>query len=111
MASDQHVTSKIILQTLLELQRQGSTASLEQLEQLEPDLACFVMERLGEVHRRLLNLGGKPKASQRLYHQIEELILVCIQAQRLSHYQLWQDQQVQGPLDKLDSPSDEQLHP
>ena len=50
MPSDQQVTSRMILQTLQELARQGATPALEHLEQVEPDLASYLMETLSSIY-------------------------------------------------------------
>jgi hypothetical protein len=101
MASDQQVNAKTILQTLLEVERQGGQ-TMERLEQVEPDLACFVMERLGDIHHKLLALRGRPKATQAVYHRIELLVLVSINALRTSHYELWRSMQAESPLAQID---------
>jgi hypothetical protein len=102
MPYDQQVTSRIILQSLLELKRQGSTQALEHLEQVEPDLACYVMESLTDLHHILLAFGASAKRSKRLYRQVELLVLVCITALRKGHYELWR--QTQAPPDDPDEP-------
>jgi hypothetical protein len=105
MSSDQQVTSRIILQSLLELKRQGTTtAPLEHLEQVEPDLACYVMETLSDLHHQLLALGAPAKRTRRIYSQVELFVLVCITALRKGHYELWR--QTQGPPDDPDDPAE-----
>ena len=46
MASDQQVYAKIILESLLQLKRQGSQRVMEDIEKLEPDLANYLIENL-----------------------------------------------------------------
>jgi hypothetical protein len=105
MSSDQQVTSRIILKSLLELQRQGTTTPpLEHLEQVEPDLACYVMETLSDLHHQLLALGAAAKRTRRIYRQVELFVLVCITALRNGHYELWR--QTQGPPDDSDNPAE-----
>jgi len=89
MASDQQVTSKMILQTLQELTRTGTTPILEQLEQVEPDLASYLMETLTTIYHQILGLGGSAKKSQKVYRQVQNLALVCIVALRKGHFELW----------------------
>jgi hypothetical protein len=92
MASDQQVHSRTILQTLLELQRQGITPAMSHLEKVEPDLASFVMESFSDLHEKLLSLGGSFKKTQRVQRAVELLTVVCIVALRQSHYELWESQ-------------------
>ena len=89
MASDQQVTSKMILQTLQELTRTGTTPVLEQLEQVEPDLASYLMETMTTIYHQIIELGGSSKKSQKVYRQVQSLALVCIIALRKGHYELW----------------------
>ncbi len=89
MPSDQTVTSKVVLACVLEIQRLGTGPALEHLEQVEPDLANYLMETLGTIHQRLTTLNGPTRSTQRVYRQVEVLIVVCITALRRSHYELW----------------------
>jgi hypothetical protein len=101
MASDRLVHARMVLQAQLELKRRGTDACMLQLEQLEPDLAEHVMESLSLVHQRLLDLGGPPKKTRRLYLQIQSLVLVSIGSLRKAHLALWETQM--GPqLGRLD---------
>jgi hypothetical protein len=89
MCSDQQVSSRIILQTIVELKRQGATAALAHLEQVEPDLAEYVMESLTDVHYQILALGATTRRSRRVYRRVESLVLISIAALRKGHYELW----------------------
>jgi len=93
MASDQQVDAKLVLQSLMELQRQGADSVLCHLESTEPDLAEYVLEQLTEVHRRLLDLGGDPRKARRLHRRIQSLVLVPLMALRKGHYRLWHESQ------------------
>ena len=84
MADHPHVTARTVLDAVLEIKRLGSTRALEQLEEAEPELASYVMEALSDVHRQVLALGGCAKASQRVYLDIQALVLTCITAMRHS---------------------------
>jgi hypothetical protein len=96
MASDQQVDAKLVLQSLMELQRQGPDSVLRHLESTEPDLAEYVLEQLTEVHRRLLDLGGDPRKARRLHRRIQALVLVPLMALRKGHYRLWHESQGGG---------------
>ena len=102
MASDQQLNATIILQVLLEVERQGPIRTVELLDEVEPDLAGFVTERLSDIYHCLLSLRGKPKATQKAYRRIQLLVAVVISALRQSHYELWRSLQGNGPLAQLD---------
>jgi hypothetical protein len=104
MASDQQVDSKLVLQALMELKRQGVDKTMSRLEALEPDLIEVVLEELTEIHRQLLDLGGPPKKSRLLYRRIQSLVLLSITALQKAHYRLWQTE-MGGRLEELDSTS------
>lgn len=99
MASDQQVSARSVLDAVMELRRRGARQALEELEQVEPDLASYLMESLSDVHRQLLALGGPAKASRRLYRDIQSLTLVCITALRKGHYELWRQSDAGSNLD------------
>ncbi len=101
MASDQQVHSRTILQTMLELQRQGITPAMSHLEKVEPDLASFVMESYSDLYQKLLALGGSHKKTQRVQKAIELLTMVCIVSLRKSHFELWEAQMGER-LEQLD---------
>lgn len=89
MASDQQVTAKTVLDAELALRRSGAKKALEELEQVEPDLTNYLLESLSDLHRKLLDLGGPAKASQRMFLDVQHLTLVCITALRRGHFELW----------------------
>ncbi|MGB0766266.1 MAG: hypothetical protein ACPGYV_00995 [Phycisphaeraceae bacterium] len=95
MATDQQVSARAILRAESELRRVGHRQTMTQLEQVEPDLSGHLWEELSDIHRRLLSLGGSPKASQRCYRRIQRLMLVAILALRHGHHELWRD--LHGP--------------
>ena len=76
--SEQPVSSSTILQAVLEVQRRGNAAVLEQLEHEEPKLAEFLMESLSMIHQHILALGGPARRSHVAYRQVESLTLVCV---------------------------------
>ena len=92
MASDRLVHARMVLQAQLELKRRGTDSAMLQFEQLEPDLAEYVMESLSLVHQRLAELGGPPKRTRRLYLQVQQLVLVSIGSLRKAHLVLWENQ-------------------
>ncbi len=101
MASDQQVHSRTILQSLLELQRQGITPAMSHLEKVEPDLASFLMESYSDIYQKLMALSGSPKKTQRVQKAIELLTMVCIVSLRKSHFELWEAQMGER-LEQLD---------
>ena len=102
MSSDQQVTAKIVVQALLEFERRGVTATLQNLEGVEPDLSEFVLERMTDIHHEILALGGPPKASRRAYRRVQTLVLVTIAALRRSHFELWRQDATGTRLDQID---------
>ena len=103
MATDQQVSARAVLDAVMELRRRGSRQALQELEQVEPDLASYLMESLSDVHQKLLALGGPAKASRRLYDDMQSLALVCIAALRKGHYELWRQSDAGAKLDPPDS--------
>ena len=95
MASDQQVSARAILRAEAELRRVGQRKTMDQLEQVEPDLMGHLWEELSDIDRRLLALGGPPKDSHRCYRRIQRLMLVTILALRHGHHELWRD--LHGP--------------
>ena len=81
----------MVLQSLLELQRQGTDKVMTHLEQTEPDLAEYLMEGLSQVHQKLLDAGASHRQAQRLYYRVETLTLVCILSLRKAQQQLWEE--------------------
>ena len=109
MASDQLVHARLVLQAQMQLNRRGIDSAMRHLEQTEPDLAEYVMESLGLLHQRLLDLGGSAKKTRRLYLQVQTLVLVSIDSLGKAHLALWESQM--GPmLGQLD-PSQESPDP
>jgi len=104
VASDQQVNSRSVLRAISEVRREGTKRVLEHLEQVEPDLASHLMEELSLIHRDLLHTGAKPIRVRRLQRQIESLVLVCVTALRVAHYELWRQQAEGTPLADLDTP-------
>ena len=85
MTSPTPVSSSTVLRAVLEVQRRGNAAVLEELEGVEPKLGEFLMESLSMVHQHILSLGGPAKRSRCAYRQIESLTLVCILTLRHHH--------------------------
>ena len=88
-SGDRQVSARSILRAQAELRRVGTDQAMQRLEQAEADLAEYLMEGLSEVYQRLLALGGPPKRTQRAYRLVQSLLLVCVEALRQSHYELW----------------------
>jgi hypothetical protein len=90
MTRDQQVSAQAVLRAVLRLRRQGSGRAMAELEQVEPDLASYVMEELSLVHRDLLALAGPPKRTTRLQKRVELLAMTCVTALREAHLELWE---------------------
>ena len=58
MASDRTVSSKDVLDALMQLRRRGDDPVLRELEKQEPELTEFLLEEVTPIHQDLLNLGG-----------------------------------------------------
>lgn len=106
MTGDQTVSAQAILRAELMLRRKGLPQILTELEQVEPDLASYAFESLSDVHQQLLHLGGNAKRSRRLFDQIQNLVVTCIESLREGHYQLWQNGQQLPDGPAGDEPSD-----
>ena len=94
--SDGMVHPRTVLESVLRLQRDGTHAAMEHLEQTEPDLANYLFETLTTLYHELVALHGGPARTRRVYRQVELMTLVCIQSLRQSHYELW-SQQMENP--------------
>jgi hypothetical protein len=101
MPSDQQVGARHVLQSLMKLKRQGLNRAMAELEQLEPDLAGYLMEELSLVQQKLLELGAPAGRTRWLVRRVESTALVCVLALREAHYDLWR-RDVHGPLARLD---------
>src|SRR5689334_18503638 len=102
MASDQQVGSQIILKSLMEMKRVSAWRLIEQLERVEPDLTEYMLESLSAYHQRLLEVGVSHKQTRRLYHDVQNMLVVCVTALRNAYYQLWRENAVGTPLASLD---------
>ena len=102
-SQDRQVSSKHVLQSLMRLKRQGTQRALEELEQVEPDLAEFLMEELSLVHRKLLELAGPPRRTRWLARRVESLALVLVGSLRQAHYEMWKDTAEGTALESLDA--------
>jgi hypothetical protein len=101
MATDQHVSARMVLEAQLDLERRGAGAFMQHLEKTEPELANFVLETLSLIYSKLSNLGGPPQKTKRAFRSVQTLLLVSIEALRRGHLQLWEKQM--GPaLRQLD---------
>lgn len=100
MTTDRGVTSRMILQSMAQLERRGRQIVLEELEQVEPELVEFLLENLSRIYQRLLETGAKPKRVQRLNRRIETLVLTVVLAIRTAHLELWR-KDMGGHLDDL----------
>jgi hypothetical protein len=102
MASDQVITAKIILDSLMDIQHRGLDRALEDLEQTEPDLLAYLLENLTTIHHKILAAGVRAKAALRIHRQTELLAMVCITAVGKAHRRLWEGAVPEHPHDPLD---------
>lgn len=107
MASDQLVSAKDILAALAELRRRGHDPLLQDLEKREPDLAEFLMEEMSNIHRKVEQVGLKPRFVRRLSRQIEAMALVLLTSLHNAHLRLWTEDAADSPLATLDPPTQE----
>jgi hypothetical protein len=109
MATDQHVSERMVLEAQLELERRGAGAFMRHLEKTEPELANFVLETLSLIYTKLSNLGGPPQKTKRAFRSVQTLLLVSIESLRRAHRELWEKQM--GPaLAELDPESGSDPH-
>lgn len=80
MSTEKHISARTVLDAVLAIKRIGIKRALEQLEDAEPELASYMMESMSTVHQQLLALGGRAKPTQRVFREIESIILVCIKS-------------------------------
>ena len=59
MASDQLITAKHILDSLMDVQHRSLDRALEDLEQTEPDLLAYLLENLTTIQKDLVVLMGE----------------------------------------------------
>jgi hypothetical protein len=105
MATDEHVSARMILEAQLELERRGAGAFMRHLEKTEPELANFVLETLSLIYQRLSNLGGPSQKTRKAFGQVQTLLIVSIGSLRRAHLELWEKQM--GPaLAQLDPDSE-----
>ena len=95
--SDQTVTSKLVLQAQLELQRLGTTKAMSLLESTEPDLTEFALETTTNLYHDILSTGASGKQARRIHENILTLVLVSVTALRKAHAALWQDDADESP--------------
>ena len=92
MATDQVVSSKDVLQALMELRRVGGRWSLEELERQEPDLTEFMLEELSALHALLLESGAAARHVRRASRRAEATAVVLVSALRQAHRRLWREE-------------------
>ena len=78
------ITARDVLHALSEVRRRGPWPLFQQLEQIEPELAEFVLEEISAIHHTLLKTGARPGVVRRLQRQVQSLILVSLLAIRPS---------------------------
>jgi len=100
--SDGIVRPRTVLDCVLQLQHHGTMPAKQRLEETEPDLAEYLLESLTAVYHGLFNLHAPPVKTRKVYRQIEIMTLVCIEALRRSHAELWQ-QRIDDPTNTVDA--------
>jgi hypothetical protein len=88
MPSDKLITSQMILDAVLQLQREGPSPTLTFLESTEPELLNYLCESLSQFHGQLDRQCSSGKSAQRLLRQAEQIVLVALLAQRRGYLQL-----------------------
>ena len=104
--SDGILRPRTVLDCVLHLQHHGTTLAMQQLEQTEPELANYLLETLTAIHQNLGNLHAPAAKTRTVYRQVEVMTLVCIDALRRSHAELWQQQIEGSPGPVVSDPSD-----
>jgi hypothetical protein len=89
MPSDKLITGKMILDAVLQLQREGSSPTLSHLEATEPELLNYLCESLSQLHGQLDRISSSGRKAQNLFRQIEHIILIALLAQRRGYQQLF----------------------
>jgi hypothetical protein len=85
--NDAVVSARIVIRSLRQLKLLGRTRSLKLLEHREPDLAEYVLEELSAIHGKLVALGGPVRDTQRVYLQMQSLVLLTIECLRRGNQQ------------------------
>ena len=102
MSTDQIVQTTDVRDALDLLQRHGRGRVLQQLVEIEPDLAEHVLEELCRLDRGLLKADLDAKQARQLYEQSEALVLVSLLALRRGLVRLWHDQFAGHRLAQID---------
>ena len=71
--ADGIVHPRTVLDCVLHLQHHGTTPAQRQLEQMEPDLADYLLETLTAIHHCLFNLHAPAAKTRKVYRQVEVL--------------------------------------
>lgn len=102
MTADATVTSKLVLESVNELERRTPDQVLRTLERTEPELLNYVLERLSALHGRLIALGGPPKRTARALRHAQATILVCNGAMRAAHLAEWRQAFLGTAVEQMD---------
>lgn len=84
MLRRQSIAAKNVLQSDLFVRGLGVRRALSQLEQMEPDLAEYVMETSTRLYEDLGRVCGSPRRAKLLHRRAIRLALTCIHAVRRS---------------------------
>jgi hypothetical protein len=103
MASDAHVTAKIVLEALRDVERRGCTRAMQELEAAEPDLAEHMIEGLTAIYHRLSRHCDRAEQARSIYRLTRRVLLVSVVALRRAHYELWRERAEGTPLAELDA--------
>jgi hypothetical protein len=102
VTQDQVVCARDVLRAVSQVRRLGTNASIQQLEQTEPDLTEFLLEELSAVHQLVLALGGRPRLERRVVRRVESMALVLVTSLRAAQLRLWEDRVAGTALAHLD---------
>src|SRR4051812_12827848 len=91
MPSDQTVTARDVLRALADVRRRGTGPALAEFEQLEPDLAEFLIEEVTAIHHDVAAIGARARRVRALTERVETLAVVLVRSLRQAHLRLWED--------------------
>jgi hypothetical protein len=80
----------------------GGAEALGEFGQAEPALASFIGESLAAVAGKLSLSGAPTEVVQGSHEEVLGVLLTCVQALRLGHYELWKDTSTGTRLAQLD---------
>jgi hypothetical protein len=104
MPSDQTVTARDVLRALADVRRRGTRSALAEFEQLEPDLAEFLIEEVTAIHHDVAATGARARRLRALTERVETLVIVLVQSLRQAHLRLWGETPANPATDAAGTP-------